>query len=59
MDNTFYAVQFVINDRSGTLPSIFTTKAEAIAYITRLDKMRKSEDVKTEIHLYEVREITY
>lgn len=58
MGNVFYAVQFVINDRKGTLPSIFAFKSDAIDYATRLKNL-KDDDVKTEVHLYEVKEIEY
>ena len=59
MQETFYAVNYVINDRSGTLPSIFKSKSDAVTYATRLDKLNREHDVKTEVHVYECKEISY
>lgn len=58
MGETFYVVQQLINNRAGVLPSKFSSKTDAVKFINMLDAIR-NPNVKTEIHLYEVKEITY
>ena len=59
MQETFYAVSYIINDRSGSFPSIFKSKSDATTYAKRLDKLNKDSDVKTEVRVYECKEISY
>ncbi len=60
MSDTFYAVQYVINGRCGTLPSTFQSKSDAIEFATKLRGMSDERDsVKTEVRLYEVKEIKF
>ena len=59
MQETYYAVNYIINGRSGSFPSIFDSKTDAIVYARQLDKLNKDHDVKTETHVYECKEISY
>lgn len=59
MQETIYAVQCILNGRSGTLPSVFDTESDAISYARLLDRLNKDHDVKTEIRVYECKEISY
>ena len=59
MTETFYAVNYIINERSGTMPHVFKTKSDAIVYAKQLDKLNKDHEVKTEVHVYECKEISY
>ena len=59
MENRFYVVKHLINGRSGTLPKEFSSKNDAIMFARMLDAFKDDVDVKTETHLYEVKEIEY
>ena len=59
MQETFYAVNYVINGRSGSFPSIFKLKSDAVVYAKQLDKLNKDHEVTTEVHVYECKEISY
>lgn len=59
MNDVFYAVQHIINGRSGCLPSTFLSKDEAVDFALHLEKISKDADVETKVRLYEVKEITY
>lgn len=62
MEETFYAVQQVINGRSGTQPTIFSSLDDAREYATMLDGMadkHRSDDFKIEYRLYEVKELKW
>lgn len=58
MEETFYAVQYIINDRAGTLPSKFSSKDDAISYAKKLNNL-ETDGVKTEVRLYEVKKIPF
>lgn len=61
MEETFYAVQQVINGRAGTLPSKFSSLSEARAFINKLKRISKSNDftnITVEYHLYEIKELS-
>ena len=59
MEETYYTVNYIINGRSGSFPSIFSSKSDAIVYAKQLDRLNKDHDVKTETHVYECKEISY
>lgn len=59
MSETIYAVQCILNGRSGTLPSVFDSESDAVTYARLLDKLNKDHDVETEIRVYECKEISY
>jgi hypothetical protein len=59
MSETIYAVQFIINGRSGSLPSVFNLESDAISYARLLDRLNRDHDVKTEVRVYECKEISY
>lgn len=60
MEGIFYAVQYVLNGRSGCLPTTFTSKTDAIEFANDLKRFdHRLDNVKTEVHMYEVREIEF
>lgn len=61
MNETFYAIQQVINGRAGTLPTKVSSLEDARAFIGELKKHSDTlgpTDLKIEYHVYEVREVT-
>lgn len=61
MNGTFYAVQQVINGRSGTLPSKFPSLDEAREFVNMMNRVtgdHEYDNIKVEFHVYEVKEVT-
>lgn len=62
MEDTFYAVQQAIDGRSGCFPSYFSSLDEAKTFANLLLKNMEElcvGGVKYEVHIYEVKELTY
>lgn len=59
MDKTFYMVEQSINGRQGCLPTRIQGEMEAVEFATRLVRMAHEVGVKSEVHLYEVKEIEF
>ena len=58
MDELTYRVRVIMNNREGCRPSMFTSKDDAVTFANEVARM-DSDRVKVEIHVYEVKEITY
>ena len=59
MAKTVYVVRQFINGYEGCRPSEFSSKDDAIEFINILKRFDTKEGIKSELRLYECKEIEY
>lgn len=59
MSETVYAVQYIINNRSGSYPRTFDSRSDAVVYARLLENLNKDRDVVTDVRVYECKEIAF